>query len=736
MRILTGQLPFDLAPEELSNAEADFIDFVLSNPDLLFNNIDSETTPEEQTTSKPPMTTPKSPETPDQTVTDPHTKTGQTDTGHVGETPGNTDSGHGLVVENGVVRDPATGIITHVMDIHDGELLEVVQSEITGGHVIDPHTGEFILLSEISTMIGNTPESVTPVTAVTLLSWNSTTASTPQPTTTSETGATSKNKIINGVIRHPATGQITHVVDPHDGAHLEVSISPIFGAHVFDPHTGDLIIAEDHAMEFGTVDVQPKTSTEAPQQVTTTSEVIKTITETITTKPTTTATEATTTTIETITKAITPIVEAATTTTEAVTTTTEASVAITEAPATTREVTATETTTNAILPEVPTPEASTPAPMENTTMSAANQDTTTESHQLGTEHTQEDHLHDHDIYVNKFIPSPSGSGSEEKQKSSTGRRKFGSMKGISSVLDKYKSEYLKRRKGGNANDTDVPNINTVLKWIERRKNTFKKYLQEKKHVEEEKKQNPRKSFQVLDLESYFPSLQRNKFGGLEARKKWMPAGTTSASTLSSAGGGSGANNPSSGSNEGRANSNRLQNPFLQRNNGADKTKNQPNTDRRNRFQVLMARKLENQRKQAVKNTKQETTTPIVQPTEEATTPEMANEKPQTDTVNKGKRRKFNNFFRNRKLLSKSSDSQNNVNKNENTEGSVADYLNSLKSKVTENTNVSGKNNQTPERYVAGLARKINNQIVARNPDNVKLRKDKWDKSYLADQPRI
>lgn len=67
---------------------------------------------------------------------------------------------------------------------------------------------------------------------------------------------------------------------------------------------------------------------------------------------------------------------------------------------------------------------------------------------------------------------------------------------------------------------------------------------------------------------------------------------------------------------------------------------------------------------------------------------------------------------------------------------MADYLNGLKSKVTENTNVSGKNNQTPDRYVAGLARKINNKIVARNPENVKLRKNKWDKSYLADQPKI
>lgn len=734
MCILTGQLPFEFSPEELSNAEADFIDFVLSNPDLLFNNIDSETTPKEQTTSQPPTTTPKSTEFPDQTVTDPHTETGQPDTGNVGETPGNTDSGHGLVVENGVVRDPVTGIITHVMDIHDGELLEVIQSEITGGHIIDPHTGEFILLSEISPLIGNTPESVTPSTTVTLSSGDSTTANPQEPTPTSETGAINENKIINGVIRHPATGQITHVVDPHDGAHLEVSISPIFGAHVFDPHTGDLIIAEDHAMEFGTVDVQQQTSTEAPQQVTTTSEAITE--ETITTKPTTTTTEATT---EAIPEAITPIVKATNTTIEAMSTTTEALVAITEAvpttteaPAAITEATATETTTNAIQPEVTTPEAQTPeaptpAPVETTTKRAANQETTTESHKLGTEHTQEDHLHDHGIYVNKFIPS--GSGSEEKQKSSTGRRKFGSMKGISSVLDKYKSEYLKRRKGGKGNDTDVPNINTVLKWIERRKNTFKKYLKEKKQVEEEKKQNPRKSFQVLDLGNYFPSLQRNKFGGLEGRKKWMPAGTTSGSTSSSVGEES---KPRSESNKGRANLNRLRNPFLQKNNAADKTGNQPNTDRRNRFQVLMARKLEKQRKQTVKNIKQETTTPIVN----AMTPKVTNEKPQTDTVKTGRRRKFNNFFRNRKLLSKTSDSQDNVNKNENTEGNVADYLNGLKSKVTENTNVSGKNNQTPDRYVAGLARKINNKIVARNPENVKLRKNKWDKSYLADQPKI
>lgn len=54
------------------------------------------------------------------------------------------------------------------------------------------------------------------------------------------------------------------------------------------------------------------------------------------------------------------------------------------------------------------------------------------------------------------------------------------MKGIFFVLDKYKLEYLKRRKGVKGNDIDVFNINIVLKWIERRKNIFKKYLKEKK----------------------------------------------------------------------------------------------------------------------------------------------------------------------------------------------------------------------------------------------------------------
>lgn len=42
MCIFIGQLLFEFLLEEFSNVEVDFIDFVLSNFDLLFNNIDSE----------------------------------------------------------------------------------------------------------------------------------------------------------------------------------------------------------------------------------------------------------------------------------------------------------------------------------------------------------------------------------------------------------------------------------------------------------------------------------------------------------------------------------------------------------------------------------------------------------------------------------------------------------------------------------------------------------------------
>lgn len=42
MCIFIGQLLFEFLLEEFINVEVDFIDFVLSNFDLLFNNIDSE----------------------------------------------------------------------------------------------------------------------------------------------------------------------------------------------------------------------------------------------------------------------------------------------------------------------------------------------------------------------------------------------------------------------------------------------------------------------------------------------------------------------------------------------------------------------------------------------------------------------------------------------------------------------------------------------------------------------
>lgn len=67
------------------------------------------------------------------------------------------------------------------------------------------------------------------------------------------------------------------------------------------------------------------------------------------------------------------------------------------------------------------------------------------------------------------------------------------------------------------------------------------------------------------------------------------------------------------------------------------------------------------------------------------------------------------------------------------ENSVGNYFKSLKDKVNENTAATGQKSQSPETYVAGLARRLNNKIVARNPQNVQLRKDKWNKSYLAEQ---
>jgi hypothetical protein len=50
----TDELPFGVTSEDLGNAEADFIDFFLSNPDMLFNALDIDT---ETTTETPPETT-------------------------------------------------------------------------------------------------------------------------------------------------------------------------------------------------------------------------------------------------------------------------------------------------------------------------------------------------------------------------------------------------------------------------------------------------------------------------------------------------------------------------------------------------------------------------------------------------------------------------------------------------------------------------------------------------------
>ena len=744
-----GQLPFELAPEELGNAEADFIDFVLSNPDLLFNaGLDSESTNTD--TSQPQPTTPAT------TVAPNHIGTEQPSTGtsHVDETTGNTDSTHGLVVENGMVRDPVTGKVTHVRDIHDGGLLEVIESEITGGHIIDSHTGELILLSEINDMLESAPtELVAPVTTVTLgTSGDSTTPdhsehNHPEPSTTTparevpQGGTTPQKQIINGVIRDPVTGQITHIVDPHDGAHLEVIDSPIFGAHVFDPHSGDLIIAEDHALQHGTVDIQPQ----SPTVDTTTLKSITT-TEEVTT---TTETNTTTTVAPVTTTATTPaaITTAATTTMEPSTSTTATT---TTEMKTTNPIT---TTTKAPVDNtVKIAEATTPTKTEMTTETAT-LPTLHESHNLDSVKSED--FVQHGVYVNKFTPSPSGSNSVERQDTSTKRRKFGNMKGIYSVLDKYKSEYLKRRKDGKSNDgnsTSTPNLNTVLKWIERRKNLFKQVLQEKKHIEEEKKQNPKKQFQVLDLETYFPSLKRNKFGGLEARNKWRGA-TDSSKSQSSGGssttkiisGGNSAKEATSGSNsatrstssgsvEGGAN--RWRNPFL-RNSAGGSENSGPSTDRRTGFQRLMATKLENQRKQTVGENQQ--VTPMPRNRQDPLTLQATTQTPpQTTTVNNNnnnnnnrRRKKFNNFFRNKKpqFSRRSVNSQESMKK----ENSVGNYFKSLKDKVNENTAATGQKSQTPETYVAGLARRLNNKIVARNPQNVQLRKDKWNKSYLAEQ---
>lgn len=161
-----------------------------------------------------------------------------------------------MVVENGVVRDFVIGIIIYVMDIYDGEFLEVIQSEIIGGYIIDFYIGEFIFLFEIFFLIGNTLEFVTFSIIVILFFGDFIIVNFLELILISEIGVINENKIINGVIRYLVIGQIIYVVDFYDGVYLEVFISLIFGVYVFDFYIGDLIIVEDYVMEFGIVDVQ------------------------------------------------------------------------------------------------------------------------------------------------------------------------------------------------------------------------------------------------------------------------------------------------------------------------------------------------------------------------------------------------------------------------------------------------------------------------------------------------
>lgn len=161
-----------------------------------------------------------------------------------------------MVVENGVVRDFVIGIIIYVMDIYDGEFLEVIQSEIIGGYIIDFYIGEFIFLFEIFFLIGNILEFVTLSIIVILFFGDFIIVNFLELILISEIGVINENKIINGVIRYLVIGQIIYVVDFYDGVYLEVFISLIFGVYVFDFYIGDLIIVEDYVMEFGIVDVQ------------------------------------------------------------------------------------------------------------------------------------------------------------------------------------------------------------------------------------------------------------------------------------------------------------------------------------------------------------------------------------------------------------------------------------------------------------------------------------------------
>lgn len=142
------------------------------------------------------------------------------------------------------------------MDIYDGEFLEVIQSEIIGGYIIDFYIGEFIFLFEIFFLIGNILEFVTLSIIVILFFGDFIIVNFLELILISEIGVINENKIINGVIRYLVIGQIIYVVDFYDGVYLEVFISLIFGVYVFDFYIGDLIIVEDYVMEFGIVDVQ------------------------------------------------------------------------------------------------------------------------------------------------------------------------------------------------------------------------------------------------------------------------------------------------------------------------------------------------------------------------------------------------------------------------------------------------------------------------------------------------
>ncbi|XP_062587394.1 mucin-3B-like [Saccostrea cucullata] len=751
-----SQLPFEITTEDLGNAEADFIDFFLSNPDMLFNALDvgNETTTVTPTTNKPAPEETSSPAiTVDSGTEQFQNKTDQTDHG-TEHTSGNRDLDHGLVVENGMVRDPVSGAITHVLDIHDGELLEVIQSEITGGHIIDPHTGELILLSELPTLTQTTLAPAPQTTTVTILSVDTTTenhntdpSGNNHQDQTGQNEGNSQNKVINGVIRDPDTNEITHIVDPHTGEHLEVIQSPIFGAHVFDSHTGELIIAEDHALEHGTVDVQSLTSgtssqpiTQPPAQDTTT------VTTTTTEAVTSTTTKAETQEVVTTTKSVPTETIPPTTPTITSRGTTEGTTTITETVPT--KTTSKPTTTMTITTEAIGTAKSVDILDRITTLSNEEISTTTQTpveistniaEQVTTQTTPNvnKNLAIGHIYENQYVV-PSSNKTSTTKPNKTQRRKFGTKKGIYSVLEKYRSEYLKNRKNRQSKygeDLKAPNINKVLKWIEKRKDQFKKVLQDKKEIEEVKKINPKERFHVVDLENYFPSLQRNKFGGLEARKKWRARATPAPISVSAKGNSENRNTQNLVSISNNGNKNVWENAATFRNPHSKKGRGrissfQQNPDRTSAFWQQMSTKL-NPKQFRVNDKIQKVPTTRAPIIKDSTTPKTIEITTESMTVRRKNRRKFANKWR--KTFSRQQNKQKPEENHESTQntGSMGNYWKSLKEKVYKNTADIDK--QTSESYVADLARKINNKRIARDPENIKKRKKKWQKSYLAEQ---